>query len=102
MVGLGRYGGGLGLTRHLLKQGHIVKLFDLLPKDQLQEYLDELDPWKESLTFVSGEHHVEDFSGLSQCYLNPAVPWDGALAKALRDEGKTLSSDIECFLKTWD
>lgn len=101
VVGLGRYGGGLGLTRHLLKKGYFVHLFDLLPEEELQDSLKELEPWKESLRCTFGQHDIEDFDGLAMCYLNPAVPWEGKLANGLRQIGMDLSSDIECFLKDW-
>jgi UDP-N-acetylmuramoylalanine--D-glutamate ligase len=102
VVGLGRYGGGLGLSRHLLKLGYAVKLFDILPREELQEYLDELNPWQSQLTCVFGPHQIEDFEGIDKCYLNPAVPWEGVFANVLRQAGKELSSDIECFLESWD
>jgi len=101
VVGLGRYGGGLGLTRHLLKQGYSVRLFDKLPQEELQSYLDELEPWQDSLTCIFGEHQLTDFEGLQTCYLNPAVPWHGSLSNQLRERGVALSSDMECFLADW-
>jgi len=101
VVGLGRYGGGLGLTRHLLINGHRVRLFDLLPEEELAEYLKELAPWQDKLETVFGPHELKDFEGISKCYLNPAVPWAGGLADKLRDGGFELSSDIECFFENW-
>jgi UDP-N-acetylmuramoylalanine--D-glutamate ligase len=101
VVGLGRYGGGLGLSRFLLKQGQPIRLFDLLPEEELAPYLKELEPWKENLSCVFGAHDIQDFEGVEKCFLNPAVPWQGQLANELRAKGIELSSDIECFLKSW-
>jgi UDP-N-acetylmuramoylalanine--D-glutamate ligase len=101
VLGLGRFGGGLGLARHLLRQGHRLRLFDLLSAGALEKELRALGPWKKSWTFISGKHDLKDFEGLDCVYLNPALPWQGTLAQALRNRGLRLSSDIELFLSTW-
>lgn len=102
VVGLGRFGGGRGLVRELLAQGFCVRLFDREPRENLAEALKAFEGvGPERLKVICGAHRLEDFRGLRLCYLNPAVPWEGELAKGLRTMGIRLSSDLELFMDSW-
>lgn len=102
MVGLGRFGGGRGLVRELLSQGRRVRLFDREPLEKLGEALRAFEGiGPEKLRVICGAHRLEDFAGVQLCYLNPAVPWEGELARGLRKMGVRLSSDLELFMDSW-
>lgn len=96
VMGLGRFGGGLGVTRHLLKQGARVTLSDRgLPAD-LAAPLQQLGE-HQNLRVVLGEHNPALLDGVDLLIVNPAVPrpWDHPFIRAAYARGIRVSSEIE-------
>ncbi len=93
VMGLGLFGGGVGVTRYLARHGAKVTVTDLRKGDQLSESIESLKDVP--VTLHLGEHLEEDFSQADMVVVNPAVaetsPW---LAKA-----KLLESELNLFLK---
>lgn len=73
VMGLGRFGGGVGVVRYLLAQGARVTLTDLQRADQLavssvaQIDLDQLEQ------LILGEHREQDFLEADLVVINPGV-----------------------------
>ncbi|MCA9244600.1 MAG: UDP-N-acetylmuramoyl-L-alanine--D-glutamate ligase [Phycisphaerales bacterium] len=97
VMGLGRFGGGIGVTRWLARQGARVTVTDLKPADQLKDALAEL----EGLDFKTrlGGHDVADFRDTDLLVVNPAVRPDHELIRAARDAGVPITTEINLFLE---
>ena len=59
VMGLGSFGGGVGLARYLATQGADVTVTDLKPPEALQASLEALQPLP--IRYVLGEHREADF-----------------------------------------
>ena len=97
VMGLGRFGGGVGVVRYLLDQGARVTLTDLQSEAQLTDSLAKIDvECLESL--VLGRHRVEDFTSAEVVVVNPAVnPKRNEYLQAALSQGVRLTSEIELF-----
>ncbi|MGB8646437.1 MAG: UDP-N-acetylmuramoyl-L-alanine--D-glutamate ligase [Anaerolineae bacterium] len=83
VMGLGLHGGGLGVTRWLLKQGAQVTVTDLKKPVELAPTVAALQG--ERVEFVLGEHRESDFTAADLIVRNPGVPRESrylALARA--------------------
>jgi UDP-N-acetylmuramoylalanine--D-glutamate ligase len=98
VMGLGQFGGGVGVTRHLVAHGAIVTLTDREPAEKLAKPLDELRPEITAgrVRCVLGEHRAEDFTTADLVIANPAVPhpWDNPLLVAARAAGVPVHTEI--------
>ncbi len=96
VMGLGRFGGGLGAVKFLLDRGARVTVTDLRPEAQLAETLKEFDA-SQLVRLHCGGHVDADFAEAQLLVVNPAVkpncPW---LAKA-RERGISLTSEMNLF-----
>ena len=96
VMGLGRFGGGLGAVKFLLDRGARVTVTDLRPESQLADTLREFDAAK-LVRLHCGGHVDADFAEAQLIVVNPAVkptcPW---LAKA-RARGIPLTSEMKLF-----
>ena len=71
VMGLGRFGGGVGVTRYLVNQNADVLVTDLLPETRLRDSLAQLSNCKIRLRL--GEHRADDFTSADLVVVNPAV-----------------------------
>ena len=98
VMGLGQFGGGVGVTRHLLAQGACVTLTDLDSAARLEGPLASLADAIASgaVRCVLGGHHAEDFAGADRVVANPAVPrpWQNAYLRAAREAGVPILTEI--------
>lgn len=98
VMGLGQFGGGVGVTRYLVGRGAHVTLTDREPAEKLAKPLGELVPEITSGTVrcVLGEHRVEDFTSADLVIANPAVPkpWENPLLAAARASGVPIETEI--------
>jgi len=98
VMGLGQFGGGLGVTRHLLARGAVVTLTDREPESKLAEPLralrDEIAAGR--VRCVLGGHEEEDFRGADLVVANPAVPlpWANPYLAAARAAGVPVLTEI--------
>ena len=98
VMGLGQFGGGVGVTRYLVSRGARVTLTDREPAEKLAKPLGELVPEIASgaVHCVLGEHRVEDFTSADLVIANPAVPkpWENALLAAAQHAGVPVETEI--------
>ncbi len=73
VMGLGRFGGGLGAVRFLTARGARVTVTDLLTADDLSEPLATLADCPVDAYHLGG-HIEEDFVDTDLIVVNPAVP----------------------------
>jgi len=106
VMGLGRFGGGLGVTRWLVGQGAQVLLTDRADATALAAPLDalrsEVDAGRVRLRL--GEHRDADFIDTDLVIANPAVPapWDDPLLMAARHAGTPVTTEIRLAIDRLD
>jgi len=97
-MGLGRFGGGLGVTRWLAAQGARVTVTDLEPAEKLAKPVGELADLVASggVRCVLGEHRDADFRDTDLIVANPAVPrpWDNPFLRIAKDAGVPITTEI--------
>ena len=97
VVGLGRFGGGLGVTGWLCSQGARVTVSDKASADSLADSVRKLKGLDVALHL--GGHLEADFLEADLLIVNPAVPKEmPLLAKALR-AGVPYTTEINLFLE---
>lgn len=98
VMGLGQFGGGVGVTKYLVARGARVTLTDVDRVEKLAEPLSQLANEIESgrVTCVLGEHRVEDFATADLVIANPAVPkpWDNRFLAAATGAGVPVWTEI--------
>ena len=99
VMGLGRFGGGLGVTSWLARQGAEVLLTDLSGESALAEPLALLKPLIEAgrVRLRLGVHELEDFTSSDAVIANPAVPrpWENPYLEAARTAGIEITTEIQ-------
>ena len=97
VVGLGRFGGGIGVTKWLCAQGAKVTVSDRASAEQLGDSVRQLAGLDVSLHL--GAHGEADFLKADLLVVSPAVPKDLPLLTAARDAGVLRTSEINLFLQ---
>ncbi|MEM6391999.1 MAG: UDP-N-acetylmuramoyl-L-alanine--D-glutamate ligase [Planctomycetota bacterium] len=101
VMGLGRFGGGLGVTRFLLDHGARVHLTDQLPEadlaDSLKPLQQDLDAGR--LTLRLGNHHPSDFTTTEAVVVNPAVPPHHEMVHAAQSASIPLLTEIGLLIE---
>lgn len=106
VMGLGRFGGGVGVTRYLAQSDATVIVGDSADRAQLSESLrsihDLIDSKKVKCVF--GPHRVEDLDGIDVLVVNPAVPmpWTNSFVQQAAHKGIAITTEIEILLRLLD
>lgn len=98
VMGLGRFGGGVGVTRFVAARGARVLVTDLEPADRLAQSLAALRDVP-GVDYRLGEHRVEDFTRADLVVVNPAVRPDNVYVQAARDAGVAVTSEIRLLVE---
>jgi UDP-N-acetylmuramoylalanine--D-glutamate ligase len=103
VMGLGRFGGGLGATRFLVERGARVLVTDLAPPEKLAEGLRELKPLIDAGTvdLRLGAHDERDFASADLVVANPAAPrpWNNPYLNAARNAGVPITTEIALLIQ---
>lgn len=97
VMGLGRFGGGVGVTRYLVAQGADVVLTDSLSAEDLRDSLAQLA----GLGFRTrlGGHDTKDFTDADLIVVNPAVDQRAnAYLDAARARGVPTTSEMRLLI----
>ncbi len=96
VMGLGRFGGGLGITRYLLRQGAHVTINDRSTREELRVPLEILGEHP-NLTIVLGHHDPVLLKDIDVLVVNPAVPcpWENEFISAALENGINITTEIE-------
>jgi UDP-N-acetylmuramoylalanine--D-glutamate ligase len=97
-MGLGRFGGGLGVTRWLASRGAEVLVTDLEPAERLSAGVEALGPLVASgaVRLALGGHDERDFVETDLVVANPAVPkpWANPYLLAAERSGVKITTEI--------
>ncbi|HEY5866681.1 MAG TPA: Mur ligase family protein, partial [Candidatus Tectomicrobia bacterium] len=97
VMGLGSFGGGIGLTRYLVHQGAQVTVTDLQGAKALAASLEALRDLP--IRFVLGEHQERDFCQTDVVFVNPAVPLTSPYLQLARAHHVPLDSEMNLFVR---
>jgi len=97
VMGLGKFGGGIGAAKFLAEHGADVTVTDLKSTNQLAVSIAELEGHK--IKYVLGRHRIENFRGSHMVVVNPAVPRKSRYIKAARKAGSILRTEIGLFVE---
>jgi UDP-N-acetylmuramoylalanine--D-glutamate ligase len=103
VMGLGHFGGGLGVTRWLVEQGADVLVTDMAAPEKLTDALEALKPLTDSgrVTTRLGGHNVSDFTDTDLVIANPAVPtpWDNRFLRAAHAAGVPVTTEVRLLVE---
>ncbi len=109
IMGLGRFGGGLGALRYMLGQGAIVTVTDTASAERLSTTLTALSNTTitngttsvntNAVTWHLGGHIRNDFITHDVIVVNPAVPADSPWLKIAREHNITLTTEMNIFFE---
>ena len=97
IMGLGSFGGGVGLAQYLVGQGADITVTDLRRADDLRASLQALAGLP--IHFVFGEHRQRDFTQPDVVFVNPAVPPTSPYLELARARHIPLDSEINLFVR---
>ena len=96
VMGLGRFGGGVGVTHWLAGKGARVTVSDLAPPEELAESVAALEGL--GVVLRLGGHEPADLVDCDVLVVNPAVPFDSPHLAAAREAGVQITTEINLFL----
>ncbi len=97
VVGLGRFGGGIGVTRWLCAQGASVTISDHADAAALTDSIRVLDGFDVKMHL--GGHEESDFLRADLLVVNPAVPEDMPLLSKANAAGIPSTTEVNLFLE---
>lgn len=98
VMGLGHFGGGVGVARYFAAMGADVLVTDLEPAEKLRDSIahvqDLIDQGR--VTLRLGEHNVSDFTTTQLVIANPAVPapWNNRFLRAASAAGVPITTEF--------
>lgn len=102
VMGLGRFGGGVGVTRWLCARGADVLVTDLDPDEKLADSLAQIRGLIDSgqVTLRLGGHNVSDFTCCDLVVASAAVPrpWENRFLRAAQAAGIPVTTEIALFI----
>ncbi len=96
VMGLGRFGGGIGAVRFLAAHGAMVTVTDLQTAAELENSLARVRDVPVT-KFRLGEHRLEDFTAAELVVATPAVRPDHPCLAAARERGVPITTEIGLF-----
>ncbi|MEM9021782.1 MAG: UDP-N-acetylmuramoyl-L-alanine--D-glutamate ligase, partial [Planctomycetota bacterium] len=101
VMGLGRFGGGVGVARFLADRGADVLVTDLEPEDKLQPSVEQIRDLIDVgvVTLRLGEHNVSDFTTCDLVVVNPAVKPGNRFVRAAEAAGIEVTTEIRLLVQ---
>lgn len=97
VMGLGGFGGGVGVTRWLAAAGARLVVTDKSPAEKLRASLDQIADL--DVTLHLGRHDEQDFRDADVVVVNPAVPETSEFLQIARDAGVPVTTEINLFVE---
>jgi UDP-N-acetylmuramoylalanine--D-glutamate ligase len=97
IMGLGFFGGAIGLARYLVAQGARVTVTDLQSAADLHDSVAALAG--SPVRFVLGRHERADFTDVDMVFASPAVRGDSPYLVAARAGGVPVDTEMNLFMR---
>jgi len=97
IMGLGYFGGTIGLARYLVSQGAQVTVTDLKSTQDLEDSVAALEGLP--VHFVLGRHEHADFTDVDCVFASPAVREDSPYLVAARSRGVPIDTEMNLFMR---
>lgn len=97
IMGLGFFGGTIGLARYLVSCGARVTITDLKSEAELQDSVEALSGLP--VRFVLGRHDMRDFTDADAVFASPAVREDSPYLVRARASGVPLDTEMNLFMR---
>ncbi len=97
VMGLGLFGGGVGVAQFLARQGAQVTVTDVRTAQELSPSVKQLEGLP--ISYKLGGHCEEDFVNTDMVIINPAVPKDSRFIRLARNNQVPLDSEINIFFQ---
>lgn len=98
LLGLGLLGRGVNDAKFLARSGAHLLVTDLKIREELNDALVELAPYK-SISYVLGEHRLEDFRDCDMVLRTARVPLDSPFLAEARKNKIPIEMDASLFVK---
>jgi len=98
VMGIGLHGGGIATIRFFSSLGAKVIATDMKTEKELKASLEKLKGLK-NITFVFGQHRMEDFTNVDLVVKGPAVPWNSKHIQAARKLKVPVEMDSSIFFQ---
>lgn len=95
-MGLGLLGRGVGDARYLAECGAELIVTDLKPREELAESVEQLQAFP-NITFVLGEHRLEDFNNRDLILKSAGVPLDSPYIAEARKHNIPVRMSADLF-----
>ncbi len=106
VMGLGRFGGGVGVSRWLAEAGADVLITDLARGEDLSESIAQIRDLidRGTVRMRLGEHNVSDFTNCDLVVANPAVPkpWTNRYLRSAEAAGIRVTTEIRLLMERLD
>ncbi len=106
VMGLGRFGGGVGVSRYLAGLGARVVVGDSGDENGLAESIGRLQDLIDAgqVSMALGEHDAKDLMGMDMLVVNPAIPrpWENGFIESARSAGLKVTTEIEMAYRLLD
>lgn len=101
VMGLGRFGGGVGVTRFLVDRGADVLVTDQETADKLTKSIEKIQDLIDagSVELRLGEHNVSDFTTCDLIVVNPAVKPGNRFVRAAEAAGIEVTTEMRLFVQ---
>lgn len=99
MMGLGLLGRGINVAKFLAEHGAILTVTDLKPREKLISAIEELKPFEKQITYVLGEHRLEDFSDCDMVMKAAGVPLENIYIDQAHKNNIPVEMDASLFTK---
>ena len=97
VMGLGRFGGGIGAIRYFVQQGAHVTVSDMQTEDVLRDSIDAIEQY--DCRIHIGEHRREDFTSCDVLCVNPAVAPDNPFVELASRSGAEIVTEMGLFFR---
>ena len=97
VMGLGLFGGGVGVAKFLARQGARVTVTDLRNTEELSSSVKQLEGLP--ISYKLGGHSEEDFTNADMVVVNPAVPKNSKFIQIARNNHVQIDTEINIFFK---
>ena len=97
ILGLGLHGGGVAITKWLVKQRAVLTVSDIKTRKELAVSLKQVKGLP--IRFVLGSHPIKLLNNCDMIVQNPGVPSDHPILKAARKKQIPIENEASLFLK---